>query len=262
MRNILVTGGTGTLGSEIVRQLLASGHEVSVLSSADNPVLPKQAKFCKGDLETNRGLQQAVKNIDTIIHCASNPREAEKIDVPGTRYLLQAAKQAGINHFVYISIVGVDQSSFPYYKAKTEVEQMIRESGIPLSILRTTQFHDFVLYRIIRSFEQVAEPNITIPEGLKFQTVDIREVAQRLVEISVNNPAGKLPDMGGPEILSLEQMTRIYLEILGRRQKVIAQPIENEFFQIFRSGINLCPGNATGKITWEKFLRNHFEIGE
>ena len=161
-----------------------------------------------------------------------------------------------IYHFIYISIVGIDKSDFPYYLAKLEVETMIQKSGIPYSIQRATQFHNLVLF-LIKSFKIANRSSIIVPEGMKFQTIDIRNVADKLVQLAGENPIGKLPELGGPQVLDIEDMTKIYLKSIKKEDiKIKLQQVESDFYNVFKSGINLCPQNARGNITWEDFLGN------
>ena len=139
-RRVLVTGGTGTLGSHVVDRLHAAGREVRVFSrSGGNGRV-------RGDLATGDGLEAAVQGVETIVHCASSPARTRQVDVGGTHRLLRAAYRAGISHVLFISIVGVDRNPYyPYYRMKLETERIIERSPMPWTILRATQFHGFVL---------------------------------------------------------------------------------------------------------------------
>lgn len=257
--NVLVTGGTGNLGKWVVEYLLQQNYDVSILTTQTNSFPKKDIKIFKGDLANNLGLTQATAEADIIIHCASNSRSFEKTDIEGTSNLLSSINRERTQHFIYISIVGVDKSNYPYYRAKYAVEKMIASSGIPYTILRATQFHGFVL-NMLQSFVNDSFNNvIKIPSGMRFQSVDIREVAKRLVDC-MEEDAGLLPDFGGPEILPFEEMVQKYLDITGT--KAVLQPVNTigERYDLFRSGVNLCPENAYGKITWEHFLY-HFKTG-
>jgi len=259
MHTILVTGGTGTLGKEVVRQLVDNDNDVRVLSSQQNPDLPEEVTLFSGNLATGVGLQKAVDGAEIIIHCASNPREPQGVDINGTRHLINAAKHNEVRHFIYISIVGIEKSDYPYYRSKAKAERIIRKSGIPWSILRTTQFHDFIL-SIIKSFE-INHASIIVPEGMQFQSVDIREVANRLVTLSEEKPKGRLPDMGGPQILSIEKMTGIYLKTNSEDNvKIISKTTEDKLHDVFRTGINLFQNKQQGKITWKEFLQFRLNI--
>ena len=137
---VLVTGGTGVLGRELVR-LLDDRAEVKVLSRrpTDRP------GYFRGDLDTGEGLAAAIDGVDVVAHCATaadyrRPRR----DVDGTRRLLEAAGGQQ-PHVVYISIVGIDRIPLGYYRAKLATEDLIRGSGVPWTVFRTTQFHDLVL---------------------------------------------------------------------------------------------------------------------
>ncbi len=142
MKKVLITGGTGTLGREIINQLTRNDFQISVLSSKDKPELPKTVEVLTGDLTDPASLPNAISETDVILHCASNPMNPWVVDVTGTYNLIKAIRPDRLKHFIYISIVGVDQSDYPYYQAKYEVEKMIIASGLPYSVLRATQFPD------------------------------------------------------------------------------------------------------------------------
>lgn len=254
MKNVLVTGGTGTLGREVVNHLLRLRYETSVLTSRQNVSMPQDYRIFKGDLEKDTGLDIALKNADVIIHCASNPKNSLKVDVEGTRNLLKAINRNKTHHLIYISIVGVDKSDYPYYKVKVTVEKMIKECGMPFTILRATQFHSLVL-NIITSL-QIANGGIIAPEGMRFQSIDVKEVASCLVELVKEKPAGLLPDRGGPEVLRIDEMISDYLNVFRLNYTLQLQKIKNERNDMFSSGVNLCPSNKYGKITWKQFLQS------
>ncbi len=150
--------------------------------------------------------------------------------------------------------MGIDHSSYPYYQAKREAETLVEQSGLPWSILRTTQFHPFVL-SLIQSFGADTLPQVPVVEGVRFQSIDTTKVADRLVSLVEQGPDGRTPDMGGPQILTLEEMTEMYLRIRGRRAIVRSEAPPEGVLSVFRSGVNLTPDHAAGKITWETFLR-------
>ncbi len=263
MARVLVTGGTGKLGREVVASLLAREHSACVLSHRAHAVVPRGVELFQGDMATGAGLREALAGVDAIIHCASSPQSALQADVEGTRLLLQAAHESGSPHIVYISIVGVDRSDYPYYKAKLEAERLIEDVGLPWTILRATQFHDYVL-RLILSFGADTLAEVPVAGGLRFQSIDVREVADRLValmeqreqkEQGEQRGVGRAPDMGGPEVRTIEEMAEVYLGIRGRKITIRAEKRPGELYDVFRSGINLCPEHADGKISWEVFLR-------
>ena len=120
-REILVTGGTGSLGSGVVDRLNVAGEDVRVMSRY------RRANTVRADLLTGEGLEEAVEGIGTIIHCASSPlRKTRQVDVEGTRRLLQEAARAGVSHVVFISIVGIDRNPYyPYFRHKLAAERAV-----------------------------------------------------------------------------------------------------------------------------------------
>jgi uncharacterized protein YbjT (DUF2867 family) len=252
MNKILITGGTGKLGQELSKQLIEKGFEVNILSSGKNPGVPYYTKIHSGDLTDISSLNDAVSNSDIIIHCASNPRNSRIVDIEGTKNLLEIALQKQIKHFIYISIVGVDKSSFPYYQSKFEVEKMIQESNLPFSILRATQFHDMILDRFIKPFEE--EGSLKIPQEMKFQSIATEDVAEKLVSLTIESATNAVEIISGPEIFAIEQMSQIYLEVSGRTGKIEPSLYDQEIHELFRSGVNLCSDCKSGKITWKNFL--------
>jgi len=259
MKQILVTGGTGTLGKEIVYQLIAKKYRPDILSSRISPDLPAGARILKGDLTEKNSLPEVIANAEIIIHCASNPRNSDKVDVEGTRNLLEAVNYKKSPHIIYISIVGANKSTYPYYQNKCKVEEMIQESKLPWSILRVTQFHDFVLYRIINSLEAGNESIFKIPKGLKFQSIDVEDIAKYILNLVTHGPIMSIINLGGPQILSIEEMTKIYLNEIGKQDKVEEVLLEDDFYNIFMSGINLCPEDRIGFIRWKEFIRNNLK---
>lgn len=256
MAAILVTGGTGTLGSQLVRQLCYQGLDVGMITTRAHVDLPSGAKIYSGDLTHPSGIRSVVEEASVIIHCASKPLDARTVDVQGTKNLLDCVDRRKIRHFVYVSIAGVDQSRYPYYAVKYEVEKMVQASGVPWSVLRATQFHDLVLNRFIKPFDAGDGAPVRIPKGMRFQSIDVREVALRLQQLAMAAPSGSTETIGGPEILTIEEMTRIYLGVQGRDDGFFPADVEGELYDVFRSGINLDPQWTYGKITWENFLRN------
>jgi uncharacterized protein YbjT (DUF2867 family) len=244
---VLVTGGTGSLGSRVVDWLRASGREVRTLSRTGRP------GTVRGDLLTGEGLEEAVAGVDTIVHCASSPTRTRRTDVQGTERLLQTAHRAGVSHFVFISIVGVDRNPyFPYYGAKLEVERMVERSLVPWTILRATQFHEFVLMQI-RFLDRL--PVLLVPRGFLLQPIDVGEVAGRLADLALAEPAGRAPDIGGPEVGTFAGFARTYREALGRWKRILGVPVPGKTSRAIRDGAQITPDHRYGKVAWEEFLR-------
>jgi uncharacterized protein YbjT (DUF2867 family) len=266
---ILVTGGTGTLGRYVVSRLReagrAAGREVRVLSrrgrtggdgSREDGIGDGGIRYVAGDLATGAGLQPAVAGVGTIVHCASSTRG----DADATRNLVRAASQTGAPHLVYISIVGVDRLSYGYLRTKLECERLVAGSGLPWTTLRATQFYDLIL----RGAKQLARlPVIPVPAGFVVQPIDPGDVAARLAELALGEPAGRVPDLGGPRVYSFADLIRGYLRASGRRRWVV--PVRMPGTRAIRAG-GLLPaqpaGPVTGHRTWEEFLDRTIHSGQ
>ncbi|MFC5637450.1 SDR family oxidoreductase [Streptomyces bullii] len=248
MTTMLVTGGTGTLGRLVTERLRADGHDVRVLSRHTRP-------YAVDLREGGAALDAAVRGVETIVHCASTPRGG---DERAAGHLIEAARRAGVGHLVYISIVGVDRVPLGYYRTKLAVERLIEESGLGWTVLRTTQFHDLPV-TLFRTLSKL--PVLLLPAGVRDQPVEVAEVADRLAELATGGPAGRVEDMGGPEVRTLESLARAYLRATGRRRVVASVPLWGAAYRGFRDGGHLTPERATGKGTFEEYLAARFDGG-
>ncbi|MFF4357801.1 SDR family oxidoreductase [Streptomyces sp. NPDC001604] len=241
MTTILVTGGTGTLGRLVTERLRADGHEVRVLSRHSRP-------YAVDLREGGAGLEAAVAGVDTIVHCATTQTGG---DEKAAGNLIAAARRAGVEHLLYISIVGVDRVPYPYYRTKFAVEKQIEESGLGWTVLRATQFHDL----LVMVFKALAKlPVMLLPARVSDQPVEVAEVAARLAELAAGAPAGRVEDMGGPEVRTFESLARAFLKATGRRRAVLNVPLWGKAYRAFRSGGHLAPEHALGKGTFEEYL--------
>lgn len=253
MPTALVTGGTGGLGSELVPRLKAAGYAVRISSRKTRPEdTPTDIDWATMDIESGEGIDAALAGVDVVAHCASSPfRKTKKVDVLGTRTLLERARAASLQHFFYISIVGIDKIPNPYYKVKLAAEKVIVESGVPYSILRATQFHTL----IDRGLKTLARgPVALLPTDFKFQTIDTSEVAQRMADYIPSGPSGMLPDLGGPAVMTLAEMYKDWLAARDKKKRVLRLPMFGKIATGFREGYNCCPDHADGKITWQEYL--------
>ena len=254
---VLVTGGTGTLGRAIVARLMAGHHRARLLihSGGRRPPTAPGVELASGDLGSGAGLRDAVAGAGVIIHAASSATDPAGVVVEGTRRLLEAAGAVmPAPHVVYISIVGVDRSAFPYYVAKRAAETLVTQAGLPWSILRATQFHGFAR-GIIQSLGADTAAEVVVPAGVRLQSIDSGEVAECLVAIAEVGPLSHIATLGGPEVLTIEAMTTAYLEARGRTAMVHAEVLADELYDAFRSGHQLAPDHAYGVLTWDAYLR-------
>ena len=251
VRDVLVTGGTGRLGRRVVDRLRAEGLEPRIMSRSGRP------GTIKGNLLTGEGIEAAVRGADAIIHAAQSPtRKSRRTAVEGTERLLEIAARAGVSHFVYISVVGIERVPLSYFRNKLDAERLVEGSPVPWTILRSTQFHEFVL-PIVEGLDRV--PFVTlIPKGWLLQPIDASEVAGRLVELALGLPAGRVPDIGGPEVRTLANLTQAYLSAKGSKKGVVELPLPGKAARAFREGAQAAPASAWGDITWEAFLQRQF----
>ncbi len=253
MTRVLITGGTGVLGSDLVPRFAGAGYTVRIMSRRSRSADRDQAgEWAQAQLATGEGLAEAVSGADVIVHAASSPfRRTEAVDVSGTARLLEQAREAGVSHFFYISIVGIDRIPLGYYKRKLAAEASIEQGGVPSSILRATQFHtliDMQLRALLRF------PIGLAPSDFRFQPIDPGEVADRVLEYVEVGPSGRLPDLGGPEVSILGDLARTWSQIRGLRRRVIRLPLPGKIAAGFRQGFNTTPEGKYGQVTWADWV--------
>lgn len=254
---ILLTGGTGTLGRLVAPILREAGQKVRILSRS--PHEPTNGiEFVTGDLDLAApGVDTAVSGVDTIIHCAG----AQKGDDEKARTLIQAALAAGRRpHIVYISVVGanlvpvvtgIDRTMFGYFASKRAAEEVISGSGLPWTTLPATQFHDLTLTTV----QAMAKlPIVPVPSGMRFQPIEAGEVAARLVELALGEPAATVLDLAGPHVYPMSELVRSYLTATGKHRLLIPMCLPGRAARAIRDGANLAPERAVGHRTWEDFL--------
>ncbi|MCC8247510.1 SDR family oxidoreductase [Saccharothrix luteola] len=246
MTSILVTGGTGTLGRLVVP--LLDGHRVRVLSRhGHGPV--DGVEHVTGDLLTGEGVEAAVDGVEIVLHLAGGP----KGDAATTGRLVRAASATGgVRHFVHISAIGADRVPLAWFREKLGAERAVADSGLPWTTLRAAQFHDLVLTVVAKMAKL---PVVPIPGGLRFEPVDARDVAERLVELTLGAPAGLVPDLAGPEVHGLADLVRGYLAARDKRRPALPVRMPGKAGRAYRAGGNLAgPGAARGRRPWEDFL--------
>jgi uncharacterized protein YbjT (DUF2867 family) len=255
---IVVTGGTGGLGQRVVARLRDKGCNVRVLSR--HPGDPQEGvDYVVGDLVKNQGVEEAISGAEIVVHCAGVGKIKE--DTSQAQNLVIAAKRSGVRHLVSISVVGaeripvrsaVDRSMFAYFASQRAKELVIEQSGLPWTNLRATQFHDGFILAMVRAMSKL--PIVPLPAGTRFQPVDADEVANALVELALDAPAGQVPDIAGPKIYDSESLLRSYLVAIGKRRPILKIRMPGAAAAAIREGANLAPDRAVGSRTWEEFL--------
>ena len=246
---ILVTGGTGRLGRLVVPMLQEAGRDVRVLSR--HPKEDKDSvRYLAGDLVENTGIAPAVQGVGTILHLAGAANA--KGDEEGTRNLVREATRAGVEHLVFISVIGSDRVPLGYLRNKLAAERVVSESGIPWTTLRAAQVHDLVLM-MVRGMAKL--PIVPAPTGLRLQPVDSHEVAARLAELTLDKPAGRVADLAGPAEHAMKDLIRSYLAATGKHRLTMPMRIPGKAGRAYRAGDNLSVKQVSrGTRTWEEFL--------
>ncbi|MDT5183592.1 MAG: hypothetical protein QOI29_1750 [Mycobacterium sp.] len=245
---VLVTGATGTLGHRVVPEATAAGHQVRALSRRSH-VGYTGVHWSQGDLLSGSGVDAAVDGMDVIVHCAT--QFTRDNDVTSTENLIVAARRAGVGHIIYVSIVGIDHIPLPYYKTKLRVERALEASGIGHTVMRATQFHDLI--KITFSLQRFS-PVLWTLHGVRFQPIDTRDVAERIVELIDAEPAGRVADIGGPSVHTHADLGRMYLAARGGRRPVVQVPVPGRIVGGYRSGANLVPDNPVGTVGFADYL--------
>jgi len=244
-----VTGGTGNIGSRVVPLLRDAGSDIRILSRHPRAAEPG-IQHVVGDTVAGHGLAAALEGVDVVLHLAGGA----KGDDVAARNLAAAAREAGVQHLVLISVIGADRMPIGYFRAKAQAEREITESGLPWTVLRAAQLHDFVL-PVARGMARM--PLLPVPGGLRFEPVHGDEVAARLVELALGAPAGRVADLAGPEVLDVVQLVSTFTQVTGARPRRRRLPIRmpGAVGRAYRAGENLGgEGTQRGTRTWREFL--------
>ncbi|MBX3090884.1 MAG: NmrA family NAD(P)-binding protein [Cryobacterium sp.] len=243
MKTVLVTGATGTLGTPTARTVKDAGYRVRALSRKSGDGLTT------GDLLTGEGIPEAIEDVDTVVHLATGSRDVEQ-----AKAAIDACRDAGIAHFVLISIVGIESIPLGYYKGKVEIEKYLEKSRVPFSIVRATQFHQFVdgIFSAQRFLPLIVAPKFS------FQPISTDDVATRLVELVGSAPAGRVADIGGPESLTATELAQKWKNSNGSRRAIWTANMPGKIVKGYAAGHNLVPGRPYGTSTFDEFLRDKY----
>ncbi|MGJ5748623.1 uncharacterized protein YbjT (DUF2867 family) [Streptomyces puniciscabiei] len=215
---IAVIGGTGLIGSQVVKNLNAAGHE-AVPHSQSTGV----------DIISGRGADEAVAGADVVVNVTNSPTFDEAslaFFQTSMDNLLAAAHKGGVGHFVILSIVGVDQvPELDYYRAKTLQEQILAAGPIPYSIVRATQFMDFM--DAVLSWTADGD-TVRLP-ATPIQPIASKDVARAVAEVATGDPVNGIHNIAGPEVFTLDELGRITLAHKGDHRTVVTDPTAGMF---------------------------------
>lgn|SRR5690606_697548 len=244
---ILVIGGTGLIGSKTVSKLRELGHD-AIAASPDTGV----------NTITGEGLVEAVNGCEVVIDLANSPSFADK-DVmeffsTSGHNLLGAEVNAGVKHHIALSVVGTDRlQESGYFRAKQVQEDLIKRSGVPYTIVHSTQFMEF-LGGIVASANEGSSVRVSTA---KIQPIAAEDVASIMAGTALNAPVNGIVEIGGPEQFGLSDLVKLYLDKTGNPLTVISDK-NALYFGAHLEDLTLIPEKTAklGSITFEEWFPN------
>ncbi|MFD4476486.1 SDR family oxidoreductase [Streptomyces sp. NPDC058471] len=241
--NITVIGGTGLIGSQLVSRLREAGHEV-VASSLSTGV----------DLLTGAGLDEALKGADTVVNVTNSPTFDEaSLDFFRTSvgHLLAAGERAGARHQVILSIVGVDQvPQLDYYRAKALQEDLLRQGPTPYSIVRATQFFEFMDAVMTWTAD---DRTVRLP-ATPIQPIASAEVVQALADVATAEPLNGTLDVAGPDVFPLDELGRLTLSARKDPRTVVTDDTAGMFAAVEGDVLIAGPGARVAPTHYEDWF--------
>src|SRR5258706_3466421 len=230
---IVVIGGSGLIGSQLVKKLRDRGHEVVAAS-------PKSGV----NAVTGEGLAQALVGAEIVVDVANAPSWEDaavlKFFEDAGRNLAATETKAGVKHHVALSVVGTDRLlESGYFRAKLAQEQLIKASGIPYSIVRATQFFEFI--GAIAKSGMVGQ-TVRVPSAL-MQPIASDDVAAAMADFTLSKPANRIVELAGPEPIQIDEIVRQFLREQGDAREVITDA-NAPYYRIKVSKRSLVPGEG------------------
>jgi uncharacterized protein YbjT (DUF2867 family) len=244
---IVVIGGTGLIGSKVVAKLKQKGHEV--IAAAPNTGV---------NTITGEGLKGALAGAQVVVDLANSPSFEDKavLDFFETSegHLLPAAASAGVRHHVALSIVAIDRTDNGYFRAKVAQEKMIESSGIPYTIVRATQFMEF----LGAIADSSADGNIVRLPPVLFQPIAADDVAANVAEVALQAPRNGVVEIAGPERAPFNEIIARYLNAVGDPREVVGDP-EARYWggQVVERSLVPLGEARLGRVGLDEWLRAH-----
>ena len=244
-KKIVVIGGTGLIGSKVVMNLGERGYEVVAASPASGV-----------NTLTGEGLAEVLDGASVVVDVSNSPSFEDgavmEFFQTSTRNLLNAEAAAGVGHHVVLSIVGTDRlPDSGYMRAKIAQEKLIKESSLPYSIVRATQFFEFVL----RIADSATEGNTVRLPPVGFQPLAADDVAKVVSKIAIGSPLNGIVEVAGPERFRFNELIRLGLNARKDPRQVIADPDARYFGSKLSDGSLVPSGDALfGETRFEDWL--------
>lgn len=242
---IVVIGGTGLIGSKLVKQLAARGHE-AIAASPNTGV----------NVLTGEGLAEALKGAQVVVDVANSPSFEDKAALhffeTSGRNLLAAEAAAGVRHHVALSVVGTERlQDSGYFRAKLAQEKLIKAGHIPYTIVRATQFLEFV-GAIAQSGTE--GQTVRLPPAM-FQPIASDDVATAMADAALGAPVNDMLEIAGPERIGMAAFVQRYLKAVGDSRTVVADA-KAPYFGLQLDDRSLTPGDnpRLGAIDFETWL--------
>ncbi|MGI4871148.1 MAG: SDR family oxidoreductase [Janthinobacterium lividum] len=264
MKKALIIGGSGVLGTALAYLLQARqvdfciGSRRQFKSDSYSPSQPDSTlPWRRVDLLTGEGLAEALAGVDTVFHLASDQRQVanEPFEVVATRHLLAALQRSNVQHLLYSSIVGVEVIPLGYYQAKLAAEQLIQHSGLPYTIVRATQFHQFVESLLAKLLKF---PIGLVPRQLVVQPIDALVVAQALLAAAQRRPQEGILAIAGPAVLDFGTLASSWLASRHLRKPLLNIPLIGEVMHCVARGAATDPAAATPSRGWFDYLAEKY----
>ena len=216
---VVIIGGTGLIGRKLATKLQSAGHHVLAASPSTGI-----------NSFTGEGLKKALTGANVVVDVTYSPSFEDNAVLDffqsSTEHLLSAAAAAGVSHYIALSVVGSDRiRDSGYLRAKRVQEELIEAGGIPYTILRATQFFEFL--NAIADGGTVG--NVVYMSPSKFQPVAADDMAATLAEIATGQPKNGVVELAGPEASSMAEFIQSFLSSRGDERKVIPDPVARYF---------------------------------
>jgi uncharacterized protein YbjT (DUF2867 family) len=232
---IVIIGGSGLIGSKVVRRLAERGHEPLVASPSRGI-----------DVTTGEGLVEALKGAEVVVDVSNSPSFEDAAALSffeqSSGNLAEAEGAAGVRHHVALSVVGLERlPASGYFRAKLAQETLLKASGIPFTIVRATQFMEFIAS--IAAAAPTIDGELSLPDAV-FQPIAAEDVAGAVAEAALAKPRNGTVEIAGPEKLLMSEAVGRYLRATGETRRVVADPAATYFGAVIDDA-SLVPADAT-----------------
>jgi len=262
MSTVLVTGGTGHLGRDLIPELQRAGYHVRALTR--RPRHDADVEWVVGDLSTGTGLDEAMAAVDLVLNAATYSPMAQRggfrlrdffgspsdVDLQGVRRLVESAQREGVRQFLHVSIVAIDRANYPYGRVKAAGERLVRESNLDWAVVRATPFY----YLIDGCLSGLARmPIWPLPAPLPFQPCDTADYAAYLARCVSDGKSGMRQDFGGPEALPIGEFARQYQAARAINRPIVPLPL-GPLAGMLQPMFPTAPQGVRGTTTWSAWL--------